>query len=59
MATFYFVRHGQADFSEAGIKIYQGRGFNLLTLSEQGKDQKIRWKRGFLRCWKNTRGLTM
>ena len=39
MTTFYFIRHGQADFSEANTKIYQGRGFHLLTLSELGRQQ--------------------
>ena len=39
MTTFYFIRHGQADFSEANTKIYQGRGFNMLTLSQLGVRQ--------------------
>lgn len=39
MTTFYFIRHGQADYTEANTKIYQGRGFNMLTLSELGKQQ--------------------
>ena len=39
MTTFYFVRHGQADFSQAGAKLYQGAAFNMLTLSELGVQQ--------------------
>ena len=39
MAVFYFIRHGQMDFSLANKKLYQGRGFNLLTLSELGQQQ--------------------
>ena len=39
MTTFYFIRHGQMDFSEADTKIYQGRGFNMLTLSPLGVQQ--------------------
>lgn len=39
MTTFYFIRHGQANFSEANTKIYQGRGFNMLTLSQLGVRQ--------------------
>ena len=39
MTTFYFIRHGQADFSEANTKIYQERGFNMLTLSQRGIEQ--------------------
>lgn len=39
MTTFYFIRHGQADFTEANTKIYQGRGFNMLTLSDLGVRQ--------------------
>ena len=26
MTTFYFIRHGQADFSEANTKIYKENG---------------------------------
>ena len=37
MTTFYFIRHGQADFSEANTKIYKENGFNMFTLSEEGK----------------------
>lgn len=39
MTTFYFIRHGQADFSEANTKIYKENGFNMITLSEEGKKQ--------------------
>ena len=39
MAVFYFIRHGQMDFSRKDMKFYQGRGFNLLTLSELGQQQ--------------------
>lgn len=39
MITFYFIRHGQADFSEANTKIYQGHGLNLSPLSEIGREQ--------------------
>ena len=36
MTTFYFIRHGKAEFSEANTKIYQGWGFNMITLSPVG-----------------------
>ena len=36
---FYFVRHGEADYTERGTKIYQGHGTNLVPLSETGIDQ--------------------
>ena len=39
MTTFYFIRHGQADFSEANTKIYQGHGLNLIPLSEIAREQ--------------------
>ena len=39
MAVFYFIRHGKIDFSQANKKIYQGRGFDLLPLSELGRQQ--------------------
>lgn len=39
MTVFYFIRHGQADFSQAHAKLYQGRAFNMLTLSDLGKQQ--------------------
>lgn len=39
MAIYYFIRHGEADFSEANTKIYQGHGCHMITLSEAGKKQ--------------------
>ena len=39
MTVFYFIRHGQADFTEANTKIYQGQGYNMLTLSPLGRKQ--------------------
>lgn len=36
---FYFVRHGQPDYSEKGTKIYQGFGVNLAPLTEVGVSQ--------------------
>ena len=39
MAKFYFIRHGQMDSTEANTKIYQGWGFNALTLSAIGVSQ--------------------
>ena len=39
MTTFYFIRHGQMNSAEAYTKIYQGWGFNALTLSQAGIDQ--------------------
>ena len=39
MAIFYFIRHGQIDHSLENEKIYQGRGFDLLPLSELGRQQ--------------------
>ena len=39
MAVFYFIRHGQMDFSQANQKMYQDRGFDLLPLSELGRQQ--------------------
>lgn len=41
MTTFYFVRHGKTDFSEANSKIYRGQGFNMMTLSNEGINQII------------------
>ncbi len=41
MTTFYFIRHGKTDFSEANSKIYRGQGFNMLTLSDDGINQII------------------
>ena len=39
MAVFYFIRHGQMDFTLANTSIYQDRGRDLLTLSELGRQQ--------------------
>jgi len=39
MTTFYFIRHGERDFSEENTKFYWGRGCDLLTLSELGIKQ--------------------
>ena len=39
MAVFYFIRHGQTDFSLKNTRFYRGWGFNLLTLSELGRQQ--------------------
>lgn len=39
MTTFYFIRHGEPDFSEAGTGIYQGFCVHMLTLTEKGKQQ--------------------
>jgi len=39
MTTFYFIRHGQVDFSQENTKFYRGRGTHLLTLSELGIEQ--------------------
>ncbi|WP_026505272.1 histidine phosphatase family protein [Butyrivibrio sp. NC3005] len=39
MAKYYFIRHGEADFSEANTKVYQGWGFNMQPLSEKGIEQ--------------------
>ena len=36
---FYFVRHGETDYTERGAKIYQGHGTNLAPLSETGIGQ--------------------
>ena len=32
---FYFVRHGEPDYSERNTKIYQGFGAHLAGLSEK------------------------
>ena len=37
---FYFVRHGETDYTERGTKIYQGHGTNLAPLSETGIGDK-------------------
>ena len=39
MSKYYFIRHGEADFSEANTKIYQGWGFNMQPLSKKGIEQ--------------------
>ncbi|MCR5771543.1 MAG: histidine phosphatase family protein [Butyrivibrio sp.] len=39
MSKYYFIRHGETDFTEADTKIYQGWGFNMLTLSRKGISQ--------------------
>lgn len=39
MPKFYFVRHGEPDFSEANTGIYQEFGFNMATLSKKGIEQ--------------------
>lgn len=39
MTTFYFIRHGKDDFTEANTKIYQGWGFNMRPLSPVGIEQ--------------------
>lgn len=36
---FYFIRHGQTDYSERNTKIYQGFGVNLSRLSPTGIQQ--------------------
>ncbi len=36
---FYFIRHGQTDYSERNTKIYQNFGVNLAKLSELGVSQ--------------------
>lgn len=41
MTTFYFIRHGKTDFTEANSKIYRGQGFNMLTLSSEGIQQIV------------------
>ena len=39
MAVFYFIRHGQMDFSQKNTKFYLDRGTDMLTLSELGQQQ--------------------
>ena len=36
---FYFVRHGETDYSEKDCKIYQGYGVNLAPLTSLGIEQ--------------------
>lgn len=38
-AMFYFVRHGEPDYSERNTKIYQGFGVNFAPLTRSGIDQ--------------------
>ena len=33
---FYLIRHGEADYSEQGTKIYHGHGENFAPLTERG-----------------------
>ena len=39
MAKFYFIRHGEMDFSLEGEKFYKGFAYNMITLSEVGVEQ--------------------
>lgn len=39
MTTFYFIRHGQMDFSLENIKFFKGRGVHMIPLSELGRQQ--------------------
>ena len=39
MAKFYFIRHGEMDFSMEGEKFYKGFAYNMITLSEVGVEQ--------------------
>lgn len=39
MTSFYFIRHGAAENSEANTKIYQNWGANMVPLSDEGVDQ--------------------
>lgn len=39
MTEFYFIRHGEADYSEAGSKFYINQGYFMCTLSEKGIEQ--------------------
>ena len=36
---FYFIRHGETDYSDRNTKIYKGFGVNLSPLSENGIQQ--------------------
>lgn len=36
MSKFYLIRHGKTDYTERNKKIYQGFGFHLSPLSNQG-----------------------
>ena len=39
MTAFYFIRHGQMDFSLENTKFFQGRGTHMIPLSELGRQQ--------------------
>ncbi len=39
MTAFYFIRHGQMDFSLENTKFFQGRGSHMIPLSELGEQQ--------------------
>lgn len=41
MTRFYFIRHGEMDYSMAEQKFYKGFSFNMLPLSEKGIQQII------------------
>jgi len=54
MTEFYFIRHGDADYSEKGTKIYKNQGAFMCTLSQKGIEQAkfificwicLRWSR--------------
>ena len=36
MAEFYFIRHGEADYSEKNTKFYRNQGTFMCTLTEKG-----------------------
>jgi broad specificity phosphatase PhoE len=39
ITKFYFIRHGETDFTLADTKIYKNWGFNMLPLSNKGEEQ--------------------
>ena len=39
MAEFYFIRHGEADYSERDTKFYRNQGSFMCTLTEKGIEQ--------------------
>ena len=39
MAEFYFIRHGEADYSEKDTKFYRNQGACMCTLTEKGMEQ--------------------
>lgn len=39
MTVFYFIRHGEKDFSQKNTKFYRDHGTDMLTLSELGQQQ--------------------